>query len=104
PLFDDPGPHSARWWTTAPPGAPWASEHEFVMTLPEPSPGGLTWVEPESALGWTQPEDETLELAAALGAVLDTLLEGRITPEVVRTLTVGHGRSSLRPARVLTQW
>ncbi|MEU9580292.1 hypothetical protein [Streptomyces chilikensis] len=104
PPFEDAGPHSAHWWVTRPPAGPWAVAHEFVMTLPEPSVRGLTWVEPASALGWTRPEDEALELAAALGEVLDSLTEGRITPEVVRALTVGHSRSSLRPARTVTQW
>ncbi|MGX1883256.1 hypothetical protein [Streptomyces sp. NPDC055287] len=81
------------WWIRAPHSGPYESEYEYVMTLPGAPPGGLDWLELAVARARAHAEDdENLHVATALGTVLEPLLEGQITPSVVRALTLGHSR------------
>ncbi|MEV6582868.1 hypothetical protein AB0M92_32445 [Streptomyces sp. NPDC051582] len=102
PPLESAGP-AAAWWLRAPHRGPYETEYEYVMTLPGPPPAGLAWLDPALA-GLHDPHDENLRLAAALGAVMDALLAGRITPEVIRAMTLGHSRRSVGRPRAVPLW
>ncbi|MER5730561.1 hypothetical protein ABT084_19890 [Streptomyces sp. NPDC002138] len=97
------------WWIRSPRGGPYASEHEYVMILPGAPPPGLDWPAPgdagtPAAGGPAHPAGANLRLAAALGAVLEPLLAGRHTADVVRAMTLGHSRRDVGPPRPRPQW
>lgn len=94
PVFPPP------WWIRSPDSGPYETEYEYVMVLPGAPPAGLAWVELPVARAHADAEDdENLHLATALGAVLDSLLERRITPGVVRSMTAGYSRRGVGQAR-----
>ncbi|MBT2525867.1 hypothetical protein J7E91_10555 [Streptomyces sp. ISL-99] len=87
PVFPPP------WWIRAPHSGPYETEYEYVMTLPGAPPAGLAWMELAVARARAHAEDdENLHLGTALGTVLEPLLEGKITPSVIRAMTLGHSR------------
>ncbi|MFE2878362.1 hypothetical protein ACFXG6_30040 [Streptomyces roseus] len=91
------------WWLRAPHRGPYEAEYEYVMTLPGAPPAGLAWLDPAHAR-LRAPHDEDMRLAAALGAVMDVLLAGRITPDVVRAMTLGHSRRAVGRPRTVPLW
>ncbi|MET9699656.1 hypothetical protein ABZY31_22415 [Streptomyces sp. NPDC006529] len=98
-----PGAGSA-WWIRAPRGGPYASEHEYVMTLPGTPPPGLEWRDPRDPPAADPRPAPALALALALGAVLDALIAGRHTAGVLRAMTLGHSRRDVGPPRPLPRW
>ncbi|MET7369051.1 hypothetical protein ABZS61_24990 [Streptomyces sp. NPDC005566] len=99
----DPPP----WWIRSSDSGPYETEYEYLMTLPGDPPAGLAWVELAVARAAAHAEDdENLHLAAALGTVLEPLLEKRITPSVIRAMTVGNSRRGVgRPrSRAAAPW
>ncbi|MFE2017352.1 hypothetical protein ACFW9O_04750 [Streptomyces sp. NPDC059499] len=95
------------WWIRSPDSGPYETEYEYVMTLAGDPPAGLAWVELAAARAAAHAEDdENLHLATALGAVLEPLLAERITPSVVRAMTVGYSRRGVgRPtSRAAAPW
>lgn len=102
PPLEAAGPGTA-WWLRAPHGGPYETEYEYVMTLPGAPPAGLVWLDPELAR-LRAPHDEDVRLAGALGAVMDALLAGRITPDVIRAMTLGHSRRAVGRPRAVPLW
>ncbi|KMO96001.1 hypothetical protein [Streptomyces roseus] len=102
PPLEAAGPGTA-WWLRAPHKGPYESEYEYVMTLPGAPPAGPAWLDPALAR-LRAPHDEDMRLAAALGAVMDALLAGRITPDVIRAMTLGHSRRAVGRPRTVPLW
>ncbi|MEE1783415.1 hypothetical protein PUR71_10880 [Streptomyces sp. SP17BM10] len=92
------------WWVRASEDGPYGTEYEYVLTVPGAPPAGLRWLTPAAARARAHPQDENLRLAAALGGVMEELVGGRITPAVIRAMTVGHSRRGLGGPRTAPEW
>lgn len=103
PALVPDGAGAACWWVRAPHEGPYATEYEYVMTLPGVPAAGLTWLDPAVAR-LRAPRDENLALAAALGAVMDRVLAQETAPEVTRAMTLGHSRREVGCPRTVPQW
>lgn len=97
-------PTAPPWWVRAPQDGRYEIEYEYVLTVPGPPPAGLRWLTPAAARARAHPQDENLPLAAALGEVMEALVGGRITPAVIRAMTLGHSRRGLGGPRTDPEW